>query len=107
MFLCRYYTWVEHGPRGVKCTRVLGWKASISAIEVKIYGQRQFNTVPYQGRITSLCEVGSVGMYCTENPEYRTTPNLTDFSNYSDSFANYFLTSNRTVHLKFLEWVTL
>ena len=66
MFLCRYCTWVEHGPRGVKYTRVLGWKTSISAIEVNIYGQRQFNTVPYQGRITSLCEVGSVGIYmCT------------------------------------------
>ena len=38
---------------------------------------------------------------------YRTTSNLTDISNYLDSFANYFLTSNSTIHLKFLEWVTL
>ena len=34
---------------------------------------------------------------------YRTTFNLTDVSNYSDSFSNYFLTSNSTVHSKFLE----
>ena len=38
---------------------------------------------------------------------YRTTSNLTDVSNYSDSFANYFLTSNCTIHLKFVGLVIL
>ena len=39
--------------------------------------------------------------------EYRTTSNLTDVSNYSDSFANYFLISNCTVHSKLPQLVVL
>ena len=35
------------------------------------------------------------------------TVNLTDVSNYSGSFPNYFLTSNCTIHSKFLELVIL
>ena len=38
---------------------------------------------------------------------YRTNSNLTDVSNYSDNFVNYFLTSNCTVHSKILELVVL
>ena len=34
---------------------------------------------------------------------YCTTSNLTDVSNYLDSFANYFLTTNCNI----LEWVVL
>ena len=39
-------------------------------------------------------------MYCT-------TSNITDVSNYLDSFVNYFLTSNCTVDSKILELVIL
>ena len=34
-----------------------------------------------------------------------TGSNLTDVSNYSDNFANYFLNSNCTIHSKLLQWL--
>ena len=38
---------------------------------------------------------------------YRSTSNLTDIPNYSDSIMNYFLTSNLIVHVYSLEYFLL
>ena len=55
-----------------------------------------------------LCVCVCIILYInTHTRIYHTTSNLTDVSNYSDSFPNYFLTSKCTVHSKFLELVVL
>ena len=52
MFLCRYCTWVEHGPKGVTRTRILGWKTSSNVIEVKYTGRGSLTLYLTKGTLT-------------------------------------------------------